>query len=54
MVTYDPSADERFMRLALRLARRGLGKVSPNPMVGAVIVKEGRIIAQGYHHYFGG
>ncbi len=42
------------MRLALRLARRGLGKVSPNPMVGAVIVKDGRIIAQGYHHAFGG
>lgn len=48
------SADEQLMRLALRLARRGLGKVSPNPMVGAVIVKDGRIIAQGYHHAFGG
>jgi len=45
--------DEMFMRLALKLARRGLGKVSPNPMVGAVIVKNGRIIAQGYHHAFG-
>ena len=42
------------MRLALRLARRGLGKTSPNPMVGAVIVKEGRSIVQGYHHHFGG
>lgn len=42
------------MRLALRLARRGLGKVSPNPMVGAVIVKDGRIIAKGYHRAFGG
>jgi diaminohydroxyphosphoribosylaminopyrimidine deaminase/5-amino-6-(5-phosphoribosylamino)uracil reductase len=42
------------MRHALRLARRGLGKTSPNPMVGAVIVKEGRIIGQGYHRYFGG
>ncbi len=42
------------MRQALRLARRGLGKVSPNPLVGAVIVKGGRVIAQGYHHYFGG
>jgi diaminohydroxyphosphoribosylaminopyrimidine deaminase/5-amino-6-(5-phosphoribosylamino)uracil reductase len=42
------------MRQALRLARRGLGRVSPNPMVGAVIVKGGRIIARGYHHIFGG
>jgi len=41
------------MRLALRLARKGLGKTSPNPMVGAVIVKDGRIIVQGYHHAFG-
>lgn len=54
MVTHAQSADDKFMRLALRLARRGLGKVSPNPMVGAVIVKDGRIIAQGYHHSFGG
>jgi len=48
------SSDEKYMRQALRLARRGLGKTSPNPMVGAVIVKEGRIIGQGYHRYFGG
>jgi diaminohydroxyphosphoribosylaminopyrimidine deaminase/5-amino-6-(5-phosphoribosylamino)uracil reductase len=46
--------DEQYMRQALRLARRGLGKVSPNPLVGAVIVKGGRVIAQGYHRYFGG
>jgi diaminohydroxyphosphoribosylaminopyrimidine deaminase/5-amino-6-(5-phosphoribosylamino)uracil reductase len=54
MVTNNLPTDERFMRVALRLARRGLGKTSPNPMVGAVIVKDGRIIAQGYHHAFGG
>ncbi len=41
------------MRLALKLARKGLGYTSPNPMVGAVIVKDRRIIAQGYHHAFG-
>jgi diaminohydroxyphosphoribosylaminopyrimidine deaminase/5-amino-6-(5-phosphoribosylamino)uracil reductase len=41
------------MRQALALARRGLGKTSPNPMVGAVIVKEGRVIARGYHRRFG-
>ncbi len=48
-----PSPDEHYMRLALRLARKGLGKTSPNPMVGAVIVKGDRIIAQGYHKAFG-
>jgi diaminohydroxyphosphoribosylaminopyrimidine deaminase/5-amino-6-(5-phosphoribosylamino)uracil reductase len=42
------------MKLALRLARRGLGKTSPNPMVGAVIVKSGKVIGQGYHERFGG
>ena len=46
--------DAQYMQQALRLARRGLGKTSPNPMVGAVIVKSGRIIARGYHRYFGG
>ncbi len=46
--------DIEFMKLALRLAKRGQGRVSPNPMVGAVIVKNGRVIGQGYHHYFGG
>ncbi|MFA5309197.1 MAG: bifunctional diaminohydroxyphosphoribosylaminopyrimidine deaminase/5-amino-6-(5-phosphoribosylamino)uracil reductase RibD [Dehalococcoidales bacterium] len=45
--------DGLFMRQALGLARRGLGKTSPNPMVGAVIVKRGRVIARGYHHAFG-
>ncbi|MBN1412636.1 MAG: bifunctional diaminohydroxyphosphoribosylaminopyrimidine deaminase/5-amino-6-(5-phosphoribosylamino)uracil reductase RibD [Spirochaetales bacterium] len=48
------SVDEKYMRQALKLARRGLGKVSPNPMVGAVIVKKGRVIGQGFHRYFGG
>ena len=45
--------DEKFMREALGLARRATGKTSPNPMVGAVIVKGGRIIARGYHRAFG-
>jgi len=47
------TSDEQYMRLALRLARKGLGKTSPNPMVGAVIVKGDRIIARGYHKAFG-
>ena len=48
------SQDEHYMRRALALARRGAGWVSPNPMVGAVIVKGGRVIAEGYHRRFGG
>jgi diaminohydroxyphosphoribosylaminopyrimidine deaminase/5-amino-6-(5-phosphoribosylamino)uracil reductase len=47
------SDDVRFMRLALRLARRGLGRTSPNPMVGAVLVRSGKIIGQGWHHRAG-
>jgi len=45
--------DERFMRRALALARKGEGSVSPNPLVGAVIVREDRIIAEGFHHCCG-
>jgi len=41
------------MKRALGLARRGLGKTSPNPLVGAVIVKEERIIGEGYYHCYG-
>lgn len=47
-------ADKRYMKRALQLARRGMGQVSPNPMVGAVIVRSGKIIAEGYHRRFGG
>ncbi len=42
------------MRRALTLARRGLGRVEPNPMVGAVLVVEGEIVAEGWHKRFGG
>ena len=42
------------MRLALRLARRGYGATSPNPMVGAVLVKGGKIIGRGWHRRAGG
>jgi diaminohydroxyphosphoribosylaminopyrimidine deaminase/5-amino-6-(5-phosphoribosylamino)uracil reductase len=41
--------DERYMRAALRLAAKGRGCVSPNPMVGAVIVRDGQIVGSGYH-----
>lgn len=46
--------DEAYMRMALELAQKGCGRVNPNPMVGAVIVKGGRIIGQGYHQQYGG
>lgn len=46
--------DVRFMRQALRLAARGAGRVSPNPMVGAVVVKDGRVVATGWHRVLGG
>jgi diaminohydroxyphosphoribosylaminopyrimidine deaminase/5-amino-6-(5-phosphoribosylamino)uracil reductase len=46
--------DEGFMREALSLARRGLGKTSPNPMVGALVVKDGQILGKGYHRRYGG
>ena len=42
------------MQMALRLARRGIGSVEPNPAVGAVIVKANQIIGKGYHKKFGG
>ena len=42
---------ERFMKRAISLARRGEGRVSPNPLVGAVVVKNQTIIGEGYHLY---
>ncbi len=48
------TADARYMKRALSLARKGRGKVSPNPMVGCVIVKDGRIVGEGFHDRFGG
>lgn len=45
--------DEILIKETIKLARKGLGKVSPNPMVGAVIVKDGKIISRGYHRAFG-
>lgn len=46
--------DEMFMHRALQLAALGLGKVSPNPMVGCVIVHERKIMGEGYHQQYGG
>ena len=47
-------ADEIYMRRALRLAKRGEGCVSPNPLVGSVIVRGDRVIGEGYHQRCGG
>lgn len=46
--------DTDYMKEALSLAEKGMGFVNPNPMVGAVIVKNGRIIGKGYHEKWGG
>jgi diaminohydroxyphosphoribosylaminopyrimidine deaminase / 5-amino-6-(5-phosphoribosylamino)uracil reductase len=48
------SRDETFMRRALELAAKGGLKVAPNPRVGAVVVKGGRVIGEGWHKEFGG
>lgn len=44
---------EKYMRRAIELAKNGIGKVNPNPLVGAVIVKDGQIISEGYHAKYG-
>ncbi|MGK0620179.1 deaminase, partial [Meiothermus cerbereus] len=41
--------DERFLRRALQLAERARGHTHPNPLVGAVLVRDGRIVGEGYH-----
>lgn len=45
--------DELYMRRALRLAGRGLGRTSPNPPVGAVVVRRGKVVGQGFHRRAG-
>lgn len=45
--------DTQWMARALELARKGMGRVSPNPMVGCVIVKDGRVIGEGWHQKCG-
>jgi len=49
----DLKSDERFMRLAIQEASKALGRTAPNPVVGAIIVKNMRVIAKGYHHAAG-
>jgi len=46
--------DAFYMKQAIELSKKGMGFVNPNPLVGAVIVKENRVIGKGWHEYFGG
>ena len=50
----EENINEKYMRMAIELAKRGAGAVNPNPMVGAVAVKNGKVIGEGYHKFFGG
>src|SRR5438552_18970631 len=47
------ATDEGWMRRALELAERGRGAVEPNPLVGAVVVRDGRAVGEGWHQRFG-
>lgn len=50
----EENINEKYMRMAIELAKKGAGGVNPNPMVGAVVVKNGEVIGRGYHKFFGG
>lgn len=54
MVRERGADDARWMRRALELAERGRGRVSPNPLVGAVVVRDGERVGEGWHAEFGG
>jgi diaminohydroxyphosphoribosylaminopyrimidine deaminase / 5-amino-6-(5-phosphoribosylamino)uracil reductase len=53
-VTRWSAKDESYLRMARRLARKAEGRTSPNPIVGAVLVRGGRIVGTGYHQFAGG
>jgi diaminohydroxyphosphoribosylaminopyrimidine deaminase/5-amino-6-(5-phosphoribosylamino)uracil reductase len=53
-MTHHAAADMQYMQQALELAKEGAGYVSPNPLVGCVIVKDGQVVGRGYHQRFGG
>src|SRR4051795_9469346 len=50
----DRQLDEQMMRRAIQLAMTARGQVEPNPLVGAVLVKDGRVIGEGFHSQYGG
>ncbi|MGH7646019.1 MAG: bifunctional diaminohydroxyphosphoribosylaminopyrimidine deaminase/5-amino-6-(5-phosphoribosylamino)uracil reductase RibD, partial [Gemmatimonadales bacterium] len=51
---HDRDLEREAMRRALELARRGWGRVAPNPLVGAVVLRDGTVVGEGYHAEFGG
>ena len=53
MTSQNNSADDQWMVRTLELARKGVALASPNPMVGAVLVREGRVVGEGFHTYEG-
>ena len=50
----EENINEKYMWMAIELAKKGAGAVNPNPMVGAVVVKNGEVIGRGHHKFFGG
>ncbi len=54
MAKHDHNTDKLFMQRAFELASLGRGSVSPNPLVGCIVVHNGRIIGEGYHQQYGG
>lgn len=54
MHSHDPHIDSLFMRRTLELALMGRGKVSPNPLVGSIVVHNGHIMGEGWHQQYGG
>ena len=50
----EENINEKYMQMAIELAKKGASGVNPNPMVGAVVVKNGKVIGRGYHKFFGG
>ena len=47
-------AEHEYMRRAIEVAEKGRGQVRPNPLVGCVLVKDGKVIAEGWHDHLGG
>ncbi|MBP3762450.1 MAG: bifunctional diaminohydroxyphosphoribosylaminopyrimidine deaminase/5-amino-6-(5-phosphoribosylamino)uracil reductase RibD [Bacteroidales bacterium] len=50
----DRQSDEMYMRRCLQLAACGLGRVRPNPLVGCVVVRDGKVLGEGFHQEYGG
>jgi diaminohydroxyphosphoribosylaminopyrimidine deaminase / 5-amino-6-(5-phosphoribosylamino)uracil reductase len=50
----EEQIDRRYMRMACRLAEKAAGRTSPNPMVGAVLVRDGKLLGAGFHQFAGG